>query len=45
LEFLGTGIPQEKEVRLTDKSFKPFSTNFITSFFLDKGRIKFSFSL
>ena len=26
-----------------DKSFKPFSTNLITSFFLDTGRIKLGF--
>ena len=43
--FFGTGMPQEKEVRLTDRSFKPFSTNFITSFFLDSGKIKSLLSL
>ena len=37
----GTGIPQLKDVLLTDRSFKPFPTNFITSFLLDAGRINF----
>ena len=40
LSLSGTGIPHEKEVLLIDKSFKPFSTKLITSFFLDLGKIK-----
>ena len=39
-EFFGTGIPQENEVLLIDKSFKPLFTKLITSFFLDFGEIK-----
>ena len=44
-EFFGTGIPHEKDVRLTDKSFKPLLTKLITSFFLDSGPIKSGFFL
>ena len=37
---LGTGIPQVKDVLLTERSFKPFSTKFTTSFFLEVGKMK-----
>ena len=43
--FLGTGMPQENEVLLTDKSFRPFSTNLTTSLFLEEGNIKSGFDL
>ena len=41
--FLGTGMPQVKEVLLIDRSLRPFLTNCITSFFLELGKIKLGF--
>ena len=38
-------MPQEKEVLLIDKSFSPFSTKLITSFFLEVGKINSLFFL
>ena len=43
--LLGTPIPHLKVVLDTDKSFRPDSTNLITSFALDFGTIKSVFSL
>ena len=40
LLLFGTGIPQVNEVRLIDKSLRPFFTKLITSLFLDFGKIK-----
>ena len=34
-------MPQENDVRLTDKSFNPLFTNSTTSFFLEEGKINF----
>ena len=39
LSFVGTLIPHEKLFLLTDRSFKPFFTKLITSFFLDWDKI------
>ena len=39
--IIGTLIPQVKDVLLTDKSFKPFFTKFITSERLERGKNKF----
>ena len=38
-------MPQENDVRLTDKSFNPLFTNSTTSFFLEEGKINFGLSL
>ena len=42
---VGVLIPQSKDVLDTDKSFKPDSTNLITSFLFEAGLIKFGLLL